>query len=139
MVTPRYFSAASLLFDGRVLITGGFAVNIQNTIVGVSEIYDPSTGSFSSAGALAAPRYWHSSTPFPNGAVLLVGGAIYVGGVATPVSGSEVFNSTTKQFTAGPSLGTPRWNHTATLLNDGRLLVAGGFGPSILGSAEITN
>jgi len=68
---------ATLLADGRVLVDGGIgqrAPDFSDTAVLEAEIWDPATGSFSSAGQDAAGRALHTATLLPDGRVLLTGG-----------------------------------------------------------------
>ncbi|MFN8010559.1 MAG: kelch repeat-containing protein [Holophagaceae bacterium] len=61
---------ASLLPDGRVLVTGG-----SNTEpLAASELYDPSGNAFQAADAMAFARFYHTATVLPAGRVLVVGG-----------------------------------------------------------------
>lgn len=111
---------ATRLLDGRVLITGGtFALNS-------AEIYDPVTGNFSPAGNLNNPRFAHSATLLPDGRVLIAGGGVNgsTGVISTPTV--EIYDPTTNAFNFTGSLNTGRSGHVATLLPDGRVLVAGG-------------
>jgi hypothetical protein len=66
---------------------------------------------------------------------------LVVGGLSADGSGvqssAELYNPATGRWTLTGSLRTPRRNHTATLLGDGTVLVAGGFGNSWLQSAEL--
>ena len=78
------------------------------------------------------PRAGHTATTLRDGRVLIVGGQSS-GALAT----AELFDPTTRQFTATGSLRTSRASHTATLLADGRVFMAGGFNGTWLGSTEI--
>jgi hypothetical protein len=77
MNTSRGAHTATLLADGRVLITGGGTGQIgggyshYGTAVRSSEIYDPATGTFSPTGDMLYPRYLQSATALPNGKVLV--------------------------------------------------------------------
>ncbi|GAA1883267.1 hypothetical protein GCM10009687_59520 [Asanoa iriomotensis] len=71
-------------------------------------------------------RAAHTATPLPDGRVLLAGGCATDGCGGTELAvASELYAD--GRFTPGPALSGPRFNHTATALGDGRVLVAGGF------------
>ena len=68
---------ATLLADGRVLVVGGMgerAADFSDAAVLEAEIWDPATGSFSSAGQDAVGRALHTATLLPDGRVLITGG-----------------------------------------------------------------
>jgi hypothetical protein len=136
MKTARAGSAATLLTDGRVLVTGG-----SNGSVGVAsaELFDPVTGTFSLTGSMTADREHHSSTLLADGRVLIAGGMHDPGPVAcagtaciamvgtTDLTSAEIYDPTAGKFKATGSMATPRSDPAAILLQDGRVLVAGGF------------
>ncbi len=114
MTEPRSGHTATLLGDGRVLIAGGDAS---------AEIYDPASGTFSATNAMNAGRSGHTATLLSNGKVLLIG----------PGNSAEQFDPATSTFAlvGAPVTGLPRvwagvYGATATLRNDGTVLVAGG-------------
>jgi hypothetical protein len=135
MKSARADHAATLLPDGRVLITGG-----SNGSVGLAsaELYDPGTGKFSSAGSMTTDREYHSSTLLTDGRVLIAGGMHDPGPVAcagaaciamvgtTYLTSAEIFDPATGKFNRTGSMATPRTSPTATQLWDGRVLLAGG-------------
>jgi Divergent InlB B-repeat domain/Glucodextranase, domain B/Galactose oxidase, central domain len=118
--------AATLLADGRVLITGG--IKGDGTILDAAEIYNPLTGvSTSLANHMTTPRQSHTATLLQNGMVLIAGGSSSLGNLAT----AEIFDpagaSGAGAFTAtNGTMPTVRIVHTATLLNDGTVLITGG-------------
>ena len=68
---PRQEHTATLLLDGRVLITGG----IENYGLASCEIYDPLTNQFTAAANMSIGRYWHTATLIQTtGEVLVCGG-----------------------------------------------------------------
>ena len=66
-ITPHSAPTATLMPDGRVLVTGDGG----NSEV---ELYDPVTGSFSSHSSLPEARQAHTATLLPSGVVLIIGG-----------------------------------------------------------------
>src|SRR5438874_6742864 len=131
LVVPRTGHAATALTDGRILITGGR--DSAGNIVAVSEIFDPATETSTAGATLTTPRVDHTATLLPNGKVLVAGGTGASGAVTSaeifdpsnPVAGFRVISST---------MGAARARHTATLLNSGKVLIAGG---DDAGTAEI--
>ncbi len=124
MASPRHGHTATLLSDGRVLVTGGFDIDTNNLSPAISplssaEIFDPATGNFSSTGSMQHPRAYHTATLLSGGKVLVAGGA--------DSASAELFDPASGTFTAAGSMTTGRLEHTATLLADGSVLLAGGF------------
>jgi hypothetical protein len=128
LTTPRQYHTATLLTNGRVLLTGGFAILTGWPVWASAELYDPSTGSFSSTGDMAASRFDHTATLLPDGKVLIAGGSSIVNGISALAS-AELYDPSTGRFTATGSMTTGRVRHTATLLNNGEVLVTGGWDP----------
>ncbi|NQW16635.1 MAG: peptidylprolyl isomerase [Chloroflexi bacterium] len=119
MSTPKGAHSASRLLDGRVLITGGDAASGTTN---VSEIYDPSSGSWTLGPNMAKSRTFHKSVTLKDGRVLVTLGSIGT----TALSSSELFNPDTNEWSGAGDVAVARASHTATLLADGRVLVAGG-------------
>jgi hypothetical protein len=128
--------SATLLDDGRVLIQTPRANFGSPTVTG--ELFDPARGGSETTGALLHARYAATATLLADGRVLFVGG---FGGFAYPstaVDVAEVWDPATGTFEEAGVSADARVGHTATLLQDGRVLVAGGLGPTgDLASAEI--
>jgi len=126
MQTARYGHTATLLSNGKVLVTGGTDVNGNS--LATAELYDPASGTFSPTGSMEAARYGHTATLLSNGKVLVTGGYYFV--VASDTSGTlttaELYDPASGTFSATGSMETARGGHTATLLNAGKVLVAGG-------------
>src|ERR1700694_5709000 len=79
LTTARQFHTATLLPNGKVLITGGF-VGDYSSAFSSAELYDPSTGTFSATSDMTTARYAHTATLLPNGKVLIAGGAFAYSG-----------------------------------------------------------
>src|SRR5919202_3477224 len=127
MVAPRAYHTATLLPDGRILVVGGRGGNAQGgAALNTVELYNPATDTWTGAAPLATPRSNHTATLLPDGRVLVVGGAETRSGLLTPVPSAEIYDPAANSWTAVGPLGTARSGHTATLLSDGRVIVAGG-------------
>ena len=125
MASARAGHTATLLANGKILVAGGAnATPLANT-----EIYDPSTGKFAPGPNMAAPRTNHTATLLGNGGVLVVGGVPQVAPVYvqySPTSTAEIYDPNSDSFSQTGSMSDGRFWHSATLLNDGRVLVVGG-------------
>jgi hypothetical protein len=135
MKFARFRHTATLLKDGRVLVMGG-AVHASLPpptwllSLGTAEIFDPTGGTFSQTGNLGTARTAHTATLLKNGNVLVTGGLVYSTQAGSPIesalSSSELFDATRGSFAPTASMTTGRGGHSATLLGDGTVLVAGG-------------
>ena len=91
-----------------------------------AELYDPATGMWTATGSMATAREQHTATLLPNGQVLVAGGLYdYLGDLHRVVL-SELYDPASGSWTASARLVPGRYNHTATLLRNGRVLVSGG-------------
>jgi len=127
--TGRSRHAATLMADGTVLVTGG--LDTSGNPLNSSRIY--SAGAFTAGPTLGTARSGHTATLLQDGTVLVTGGSSAANGAAgSALQSAELYNPATGLFTslgACPStscLATARMNHTATLLPNGNVLIAGG-------------
>jgi hypothetical protein len=120
-------STAALLMNGQVLFAGGAPIGR----IADAELYNPPTHAFASTASMASPRVWHTLTLLPTGMVLAAGGetdrctassCVFAGSIAT----AELYDTAAGAFVATGSMTTARETHTATLLRDGTVLIAGG-------------
>jgi hypothetical protein len=126
MTTERLEHTATLLTTGRVLIAGGTA-NTTSALAS-AELYDPSTGTFAPTGDMTRTRLHHTATLLPNGKVLIAAGISYYDfpSFDTASASAELYDPLTGTFAATGDMTTARFYHTATLLNNGKVLIAGG-------------
>jgi WD40 repeat protein len=96
------------------------------------------SGTFVNTGSLATAHDSHTATLLPNGKVLVAGG-VNGPGDQTASASAELYDPASGTWTATGSLVTARYVHSATLLPNGKVLVAGGFNDSsgYLASAEL--
>ena len=124
---PRALHQATLLPDGKVLVSGGEgnAISPGEQGPGHAEIFDPATGTFGPAGDLHTGRSLHSALLLTDGRVLVVGGVAQVGDRAA-VAQTELYDPATNAWNPGPTLQAAWLGATATLLGNGKVLVFGG-------------
>jgi hypothetical protein len=135
MSDRRTFHTATLLLTGKVLVAGG-ATNLSGDTTSSADIYDPATNSFTPATfPMDHQRAAHTATLFPTGP--LAGKVLITGGVGGSSfffkdSSAELYDPASQEFTLLSSfMNEPRSLHTATLLDDGTVLLAGGFNGSV--------
>ena len=124
--------AATRLADGRVLAAGVIESG-PSTAFHKAEIYDPLTDAWHTTGRRTACDFTFSGSRSIIAIVLGDGRAMAV------ACRSELYDPATVRWTDAGNLNSPRTGHTATLLADGRVLVAGGHNrddQSLIASAE---
>ena len=139
MTIPRSGHRAVLLPDGKVLAIGGSTVEFNYyfdeflqdwvyestpAIVASCELYDPATGQWTATGFMNEARTEFTATTLPNGKVLVTGGANDTYG---SLASSELYDPNTGTWsTLSWMTGLNRNQHTATLMNSGKVLICGG-------------
>jgi N-acetylneuraminic acid mutarotase len=123
LVHSHMWHAAALLADGRVLVAGGgeSAAGWAGT-----EILDPATGTWAATGSMSVPRSLYTATLLTDGRVLVAGGIDNPVYTNVAYASAEIYNPATGTWAATGSMTIARSQHTATRLNDGRVLVVSG-------------
>ena len=133
MSTGRASGTATLLDDGRVLLTGGYpGEGLPPT--GSAEVFDPVRGRFTAVGDLGTARADHTATLLPDGRVLLCGG---FDGSGNALDTTELFEPASGIFTNGPRLSAPRAAHVATRVGDTVVLVGGTEDADALATTDV--
>lgn len=144
VTTARREARSVVLPSGRVATFGG-APGFGGTALGLVEVFDPTTLTFTLADPLLEPRVDPAVVALQNGKVLIAGGIteslVSTDGQALPlpaIATAELFDPMTHSIEPAGSLTEGRARATATLLRDGRVLIAGGTGSGMtLASAEL--
>lgn len=135
LVTPRYLHTATRLsgnLGASVLVAGGLDDTAKP--IATAELFKPLAEDFSDtfSAQMVVPRWRHQAVPLPDGSVLILGGltldtTLDPMGVAVPVETIELFTldaGFTEVGTMPPNAGL--LDFSATVLPDGRVLIAGG-------------
>jgi hypothetical protein len=131
LVTPRHGHTATRLSDNvgaGVLVTGG--LDDAGKPVAAAELFKPLAEDFSKTfnAQMVVPRYRHQAVPLPDGSVLILGGLTVDGtGAVVPTDQIELFTTDAGFEVVGtlpPNAGL--LDLSATVLPDGRVLLAGG-------------
>ena len=137
LATARRKHASVTLKDLRALVCGGFGPDGE-TLRSV-EIYDPAGKVWTETTPMQVSRANHTATLLANGRVLVAAGFTTDNGSLTWTLTAEIYDPVTRTWTfTGTAPNTPRGGHTATVMLDGRVLIAGGGAAGDI-SAEIYN
>ena len=126
MTTARIDMTATLLADGRVLVTGGLGTTANAAPISSTEIYDPTSQTFSPAANMIAARSSHGATALPSDKVLVVGELSPTIFAAT--SSAEVYDPNANTFTAvGLMTDSRSYVPPPVNLSNGEVVVIWGF------------
>lgn len=124
--------AVARLDDGRVLVAGGID---EGEVLASAELFDPAAGEWEPVEPMSEPRLGHTLTALDDGRVLAAGGAggerpegtEHIQAQVIPGASAEVFDPGTGEWAAASDMLAARYEHTATRLADGRVLLTGGL------------
>jgi len=118
MSTGHYGHTATLLPNGKVLVTGGMFVYWlrirRGACTNAAELYDPASRTWSSAGTTSTVHCGATATLLPSGRVLVAGGGT-----------SQLYDPSTNSWSTSGAMVGNRSGHSAVLLQTGKVLVAG--------------
>ena len=158
LLEGRSYHTSTLLLDGTTVLAVGGGGNASPNLAS-SELYDSihdkggNKGTWKATGSLNEGRNTHTATLLTNGTNATNGKVLVVGGfggvvnagpgvvasVGKPLASAELYDPNHGTWTTTGSLHTGRYEHTATLLTNGKILVIGGFdsNDTALGTAEL--
>jgi WD40 repeat protein len=124
---PLEHAVGVLLQDGRVLIAGGDQGDSGKhpVILASAELFSPVSATFARAGSMLQARSHFAGVLLQNGKVLVMGG-LNMSVPAHLLMTAELFDPNSGQWSSTGPMTVGRSDFTATLLADGRVLVAGG-------------
>ncbi len=117
----RYGHTATVLNDGRVLVTGGRG---EFGDLSSCEIFDPVSNQWSPVSSLIHRRLDHSAVLLPDGRVLVSGGVNTDSSLG--ITNCEVYDPNTNLWSEAGQMIIPRWNHASFVLKDSNVLFVGG-------------
>jgi hypothetical protein len=134
MASERADHTATLLASGKVLIVGGWNGHAADAADDppwdplFAELFDPSLGSFTASGSMSTTRIGHSSIRLANGKLLVLGGVPSLQNIHQPPDPqyAELYDPAAGTFSSAGNFTLSRTKSTATLLNDGMVLITGG-------------
>jgi MYXO-CTERM domain-containing protein len=129
LAAPRHDFGGASFSDGKILVAGGFQASVGQ-VLATAELFDPIQNKWVAAGTLAHARTAHTLTALPSGAAVAAGGVLRdtTGKITSYLKSAELFDPGSNTWNALTDMAVARAFHSATLLNDGRVLVAGGDG-----------
>lgn len=135
MASSRSSHAAALLPNGEVLVVGGNpGPDGQPNATATAEVYDPATGTFSMTGSMEQARNEGFVAVLLGTSKILITGGFPGGFGVNFLSEAEQYDPATGTFTQTGGMNVPRSSFGATLLNNGKVLIIGGYETTLQGS-----
>src|SRR5262249_55518950 len=104
------WDTATLLLDGRVLLTGCAAAQCS---IGATELFDPQTGTFSLTSPMTTLCYGGPTPIYARAATLLWSGRVLLTGGAADdcwFAAAELYDPLAEKFQAAGQMSRPRYN-----------------------------
>ncbi|HUG47804.1 MAG TPA: kelch repeat-containing protein [Candidatus Limnocylindria bacterium] len=124
--------SSAALPDDRILVIGTSLIRTSGSFGERpwAAIYEPRAGTFAETGAPSIVRSLSTLTALKDGRVLLAGSSLHLEMFPDPEqadpASAEIWDPASGRFERTGQMSVGRYGHTATLLRDGRVLVAGG-------------
>ena len=136
---PKRTGVLVTLPNQTAIYVGG--ADASGAPLGACELYDPATAAWTLAAPMQTGRERHTVTQLNDGRLVAIGGNTSLEyDMSAPTGSIEIYDYTSNTWSNGGTLSIARQNHTATLLNDGTILITGGYdGNRVLTSCEIYN
>ncbi len=116
--------------DGKELVLVAGGQDASGVKRATAELYDPVSRTWADTGSMLTARSGHTATLVKNKdgklLVLVAGGEGNGASNANKLASAELYDPVAGTWTATGNMGLARYDHTATLLQDGLVLVAGG-------------
>ena len=130
MPSQRQYANTALLPNGNVIVIGGRNGTGQANLTSAI-IFDITANTWSSVSSQMPFGHEQGSVlvTLNDGRIMLAGGIYAYGGTAWASNQTTIFDPTTSIFSNGPNLVTPRYSHTAHVLQDGKVVFIGGHTP----------
>ncbi|OUL71439.1 kelch repeat-containing protein [Paraburkholderia hospita] len=126
----RYRASATLMPDGRVLVAGGVGTDEVNPFVPEAEVFDPSSGTWTTAGAMNVARAGHIAIALPGGKILVAGGNTQIGIATVSTNAAEIYDPASRTWALARPMNIARSIPVAAQLPDGKALIIGGTSQS---------
>lgn len=120
----RAFQTATRLCNGEVLVAGG--QDPDGNSLDTAEVYNPRTGTFQEVGNMKVARQSQQATLLKSCKVLITGGEQVLRNTTSVLDTAELYDPATAKFTKVGTMTDGRVFHTATMLDNGDVLIAGG-------------
>lgn len=122
MAVPRAYHTASLLQNGRVMVTGG--MDSDGKPLASVEVFDPRQNKWVDGPPLKIARSGHTASVLPDGSILVVGGTDAAGNT---IALAERWLASTNTWSFAGELTEARAQHQTTVLSTGDVLISGGM------------
>ncbi len=135
LVDPAWLAAASMPFGARAPMIALVLKDGRGLLADdkSATLYDPVQKTFADVSPPLGPVSFDAAAVLPSGKVIFPGGRVVGDGAST----AQLFDPTTKTWTAGPSMANRHREHTATALTDGRVVVIGSHSPFTGGTSSV--